>query len=105
LLKPAEGHLVVKVIKKCQIVVFEEEIYQMSDDKGNFYAMHATETGTPNLNAVLPPGFTVRKVRLEEPLVILPFGDKEDCYFNIVGDHLGQGYHQYKYADAYYPGE
>ena len=36
-------------------------------------------------------------------LVILPFGKGEDYYFNIVGDHLGQGYHQYKYANAYYP--
>lgn len=105
MLKPEEGHLVVKVIKKCQIVIFEEEIYQMADGKGNLYVMHATETGTPDLNVVLPQGFTLRKVRLEEPLVIVPFGDKEDCYFNIVGDHLGQGYHQYKYADTYYPSE
>ena len=104
MLKPEKGHLVVKVIKKCQIVIFEEEIYQMADDKGNLYAMHATETGTPNLNAVLPPGFTMKKVQLDEPLVILPFGEKEDCYFNIVGDHLGQGFHQYEYAGDYYPG-
>lgn len=103
MLKPEEGHLVVKVIKKCQIVVFEEEIYQMSDDKGNKYAMHATETGTPNLNVVLPKGFKLEKVQLDEPLVIVPFGDKEDCYFNIVGDHLGQGFHQYEYANKYYP--
>ena len=103
MLKPEEGHLVVKVIKKCQVIVFENEIYQMSDDKGNLYAMHATETGTPNLNVVLPEGFTVQKVALKEPLVIIPFGEKEDCYLNIVGDHLGQGYHQYKYAEQYYP--
>lgn len=103
MLKPEEGHLVVKVIKKCQVVVFENEIYQMSDDKGNRYAMHATETGTPNLNVVLPEGFTIQKVALKEPLVIIPFGKKEDCYFNIVGDHLGQGYHQYQYASKFYP--
>ena len=103
MLKPEEGHLVVKVIKKCQIVVFENEIYQMADDKGSLYVMHATETGRPDINVILPQGFTLKKVKLEEPLVIVPFGDKEDCYFNIVGDHLGQGYHQYKYADAYYP--
>ncbi len=103
MLKPEKGHLVVKVIKKCQAVVFENEIYQMSDDKGNLYVMHATETGKPNLNVVLPEGFAIKKVTLEEPLVIIPFGDKEDCYFNIVGDHLGQGYHQYQYADDYYP--
>jgi len=39
----------------------------------------------------------------KDPLVILPFGKGEECYFNIVGDHLGQGYHQYKYANEYYP--
>ena len=103
MLKPDEGHLVVKVIKKCQVIVFENEIYQMSDGKGNLYAMHATETGTPNLNVVLPEGFTIQKVTLEEPLIIIPFGEKEDCYLNIVGDHLGQGYHQYQYASDFYP--
>ena len=103
MLKPDEGHLVVKVIKKCQVVVFENEIYQMSDGKGNLYAMHATETGAANLNVVLPKGFTIQKVILEEPLVIIPFGEKEDCYLNIVGDHLGQGYHQYQYASDFYP--
>ena len=103
MLKPEEGHLVVKVIKKCQVIVFENEIYQMSDGKGNLYAMHATETGTPNLNAILPEGFTIQKVALKEPLVIIPFGEKEDCYLNIVGDHLGQGYHQYQYASDFYP--
>ena len=103
MLKPEEGHLVVKVIKKCQVIVFENEIYQMSDDKGNLYAMHATETGTPNLDVVLPEGFTVQKIALKEPLLIIPFGEKEDCYLNIVGDHLGQGYHQYQYASNFYP--
>ena len=103
MLKPAEGHLVVKVIKKCQLVYFENEIYQMSDDKGNKYVMHATETGTPNLDAVLPKGFKLEKVKLDEPLIIVPFGDKEDCYFNIVGDHLGQGFHQFEYADKFFP--
>ncbi len=103
MLKPEEGHLVVKVIKKCQAIVFENEIYQMSDGKGNLYAMHATETGTPNLNVVLPPGFSIQKVILEEPLVIIPFGGEEDCYLNIIGDHLGQGYHQYQYSTDFYP--
>jgi len=103
LLKPAEGFLVVKIIKKCQILRFEHEIYQLTDHKGNYYVMHATETGAPNLDVVLPEGWTLQKVALQEPLVILPFGKGEDCYFNIVGDHLGQGYHQYKYANEYYP--
>lgn len=103
MLKPEKGHLVVKVIKKCQVVYFENEIYQLSDNKGNLYVMHATETGTPNTNVVLPDGWTLQKVSLKEPLIVMPFGTTEDCYFNIVGDHLGQGYHQYQYAKEYYP--
>jgi hypothetical protein len=42
-------------------------------------------------------------VELKEPLIVVPFGEEGDCYFNIVGDHLGQGYHQYQYAGDYYP--
>ena len=103
ILKPEKGYLVVKIIKKCQILCFENEIYQLTDNQGNFYVMHATETVEPNLDVILPKGWTLKKVNLKEPLVILPFGKGEDCYFNIVGDHLGQGYHQYKYSNAYYP--
>ena len=90
MLKPAEGFLVVKTIKKCQILRFENEIYQLTDQQGNYYVMHATETGIPNLDVTLPERWTLKKVALQEPLVILPFGKGEDCYFNIVGDHLGQ---------------
>lgn len=103
ILKPEEGYLVVKVIKKCQMLRFENEIYRLTDNKGNCYAMHATETGMPDLDVTLPKGWTLKKVSLQEPLIILPFGKSEDCYFNVVGDHLGQGYHQYKYAKEYYP--
>ena len=104
LLKPEKGYLVVKVIKKCQILRFEDEIYQLSDNQGNYYVMHATEAGEPNLDVILPKGWILQKVPLQEPLIILPFGKGEECFFNIVGDHLGQGYHQYQYANAYYPG-
>jgi len=103
MLKPEEGFLVVKTIKKCQILRFENKIYQLTDNKGNFYVMHATETGEPNLDVILPKGWALKKASLQDSLVILPFGTGEDCYFNIVGDHLGQGYHQYKYANKYYP--
>lgn len=102
-IKPAKGHLTVKVIKKCQLIVFENEIYELSDNKGNKYVMHATESGTPNLDAVLPEGFTLKKIKIDEPLIITPFGEQEDCYLNIIGDHLGQGYHQYKYSSEYFP--
>lgn len=103
ILKPEEGYLVVKTTKNCQIKRFDNEIYQLTDNKENYYVMHATESGEPNLDVILPKGWTLKKVSLEEPLVILPFGKGEDCYYNIVGDHLGQGYHQYIYANEYYP--
>jgi hypothetical protein len=103
ILKPEPGHLVVKTIKKCQVLRYEKDLYQLSDNKGNAYAMHATENGPPNLNAHLPEGFTLQHLTLDTPLVITPFGESGDCYFNIVGDHLGQGYHQYQYGADRYP--
>jgi len=39
-------------------------------------------------------------VELSEPLVITP---SQGGYYNVVGDCLGQGYHQYVFADAVYP--
>ena len=42
MLKQQKGYLVVKIIKKCQILRFEDEIYQLTDNKGNYYVMHAT---------------------------------------------------------------
>ena len=103
MLKPEKGHLVIKTIQKCQAVMFTDSIYQMTDNKGNYYVMHATETGKPDTSAVLPAGWTLKKVTLKEPLIISPFGGGNDCYYNIVGDHLGQGYHQYIFADKIYP--
>ena len=103
MLKPEKGHLVVKTIQKCQAVMFTDSIYQMTDNAGNYYVMHATETGKPSTTAILPNGWTLKKVMLKEPLIIRPFGSGNDCYFNIVGDHLGQGYHQYIFSDKVYP--
>lgn len=101
--KPEKGHVVIKTIKKCQAVYFEGEIYELTDNQGNYYVMHAYETHAPDTTAVLPPGWTLKKKVLDEPLIVSPFGGGDDCYFNILGDHLGQGYHQYKFADAFYP--
>jgi hypothetical protein len=42
-------------------------------------------------------------VILKEPLIISPFGGGNECYYNIVGDNLGQGYHQYIFDDTVYP--
>lgn len=102
-LKPAKGHVAIKTIIKCQAVYFEDFIYQLTDNKGNFYAMHATENGPPTINVDLPAGWTLRRVELSEPLIITPFGGGDNCYFNILGDNLGQGYHQYIFAKASYP--
>jgi hypothetical protein len=84
-------------------VMFTESIFQLSDNKGNFYVMHATETEKPDTSVILPLGWSIKQVFLKEPLIISPFGGGNECYYNIVGDHLGQGYHQYIFADSVYP--
>jgi hypothetical protein len=104
MLKPEKGHLVIKTIKKCQATLFTDSIYQLTDNKGNFYVMHAYESEKPDTTAILPSGWSLKKVMLQEPLIVSPFGGG-DCYYNIVGDHLGQGYHQYIFADKVYPAE
>jgi hypothetical protein len=103
ILKPEKGHLVIKTIQKCQTVMFTDSIFQLTDNKGNYYVMHATEIGKPDTTATLPSGWSLKKVTLNEPLIISPFGGGNECYYNIVGDNLGQGYHQYVFADAVYP--
>ena len=101
---PDPGHVVVKTIEKCQVVRYDAgEIYQLSDGAGNLYVMHATETGMPTLDVNLPEGWTLDVVTIEEPLIIPPFGGGDHCYFNILGDHLGQGYHQYEFAESVFP--
>lgn len=103
ILKPEKGHLVIKTIQKCQTVMFVDSIFQLTDNKGNYYVMHATETGKADTTANLPSGWTLKKVILKEPLIISPFGGGNECYYNIIGDNLGQGYHQYIFADSVYP--
>ena len=103
MLKPEKGHLVIKTIQKCQTVMFTDSIFQLTDHNGNYYVMHATETGKPDTTAALPNGWALKKVLLKEPLIISPFGGGNECYYNIVGDNLGQGYHQYIFADKFYP--
>jgi hypothetical protein len=102
ILKPEKGHLVIKTIQKCQTVMFSDSIFQLTDNKGNYYVMHATETGKPDTTAIFPGGWTLQKVILKEPLIISPFGGGNECFYNIVGDNLGQGYHQYIFSDKFY---
>ena len=97
------GAVDIKVISKCHQVIFEDEIYELADPAGNRYVMHATDTGTPDLNAAIPDGWTLEKVTLDEPLEIMPFGGGDACYHNVLRDNLGQGYHQYVFADKEYP--
>ena len=61
------------------------------------------ESGHPNTNVALPDGWTLKKVFIEKPLVVSPFGTGNDCFYNILGDNLGQGYHQYIFANEFYP--
>jgi hypothetical protein len=103
MLKPQKEHLVIKTIQKCQTVRFADSMYQLSDNKGNYFVMHATESGKPDTTVALPNGWTLKKVIMNEPLIISPFGGGNECYYNIIGDHLGQGYHQYIFADSVYP--
>ena len=103
MLKPEKGHLVIKTIQKCQTVMFTDSIFQLTDNKGNYYVMHATEAEKPDTTVTLPSGWILEKVILKEPLIISPFGGGNECYFNIVGDNLGQGYHQYIFAESVYP--
>lgn len=103
IIKPKKGHLVIKTVQKCQAVMFTDSIYQLTDNRGNFFVMHATETGKPDTTVLLPKFWNLKKVMIKEPLIIKPFGGGNNCYFNILGDHLGQGYHQYVFADKFYP--
>ncbi len=99
---PEPGSLFLRTILKPQINIWTEEIYQLTDGEGNYFVMHATETGTPDLNAVLPEGWTLELVKIEEPLIITP---TVDGYYNLIIDNLGQGYHQYIYADDTFPSD
>jgi hypothetical protein len=101
---PEAGHLAIKTIQKCQAVMFTDSIYQLTDNKGNYYVMHAFEKDRPDTTAILPAGWRLRKVAIAEPLFLVPFGGGNECYYNIVGDHLGQGYHQYIFAGERYVG-
>lgn len=100
------GFLSINTIAKCHRIVYDGPvIYELSDGQGNLYVMHATATGTPDLNPTLPEGWTLTEREISEPLELLPFGGGQDCYYNVVRDNLVQSYHQYAYADAQYPPE
>ncbi len=98
------GYLSINTIAKCHHIVYDGPIiYELSDGRGNLYVMHATGTGTPDLNPALPIGWTLTKRTIDEPLVLLPFGGGDNCYYNVVRDNLVQSYHQYAYSGEEYP--
>lgn len=99
------GYLSINTIAKCQWLVFEgPTIYELSDGKGNKYVMHATGDGQPKTaEPQLPAGWTLTERTITEPLMLLPFGGGNDCYYNIVRDNIVQSYHQYEYAGDRYP--
>ena len=39
IIKPEKGHVVIKTIIKCQVVYFENYIYQLTDNQGNFFVV------------------------------------------------------------------
>lgn len=101
MLKPSPGHLVVKTILKPQAMRWEGAIYRLTDNRGNYYVMHAFEDPAgPTTEVALPPGWSLARVQLEAPLVLMP---SQGGYYNVVGDCLGQGYHQYIFADPVWP--
>jgi hypothetical protein len=98
------GYVSINTIDKCQRMQYDgPSIYELSDGQGNLYVMHAADDGTPDLSPTLPEGWTLTERTLEEPLVLLPFGGGNSCYFNIIRDNLVQSYHQYAYAGEQYP--
>jgi hypothetical protein len=98
------GFVSISTIAKCQYIRYDGPIiYELSDGQGNLFVMHATATGTPELDPILPAGWTLTERILDEPLELLPFGGGTTCYYNIVRDNLVQAYHQYVYADDTYP--
>lgn len=98
------GYVSISTIAKCHHIVYEGPvIYELADGNGNYYVMHATATGTPDLNPALPAGWTLTERTLTEPLALLPFGGGDDCYYNVVRDNLLQSYHQFQYAGERYP--
>jgi hypothetical protein len=99
------GYVSITTIAKCHQIRYDGPlIYELSDGQGNRYVMHATATGTPDIEGVeLPAGWTVSARTIDEPLELLPFGGETDCYYNIVRDNLVQSYHQFAYAADLYP--
>jgi hypothetical protein len=99
------GYVSINTIAKCHQIVFNgPTVYELADGQGNRYIMHATADGQPKTaEPALPDGWTLTAQTISEPLVLLPFGGGDQCYYNVVRDNLVQSYHQVAYAQAQYP--
>ncbi len=99
------GYVSINSIAKCHRMVYEGPIiYELADDRGNRFVMHATATGIPDVTGpTLPTGWTLTERTISEPLVLLPFGGGDACYYNVVRDNQVQSYHQYVFDGESYP--
>lgn len=94
------GYVSITTIDKCQELTFSGPlIYELVDDLGNRYVMHATDDGRPDVAGVaLPAGWQLSEVAISQPLTIQPRGAGH-CYYNILRDANVQSYHQYVFAE------
>lgn len=102
----APGYVSITTIDKCQEMTFlGPTIYELVDNRGNRYVMHATDDGSPNVDGIhLPEGWSLAEVTISEPLILRPRGEGH-CYYNIVRDSTLQSYHQYFFVDEVFPSD
>ena len=117
---PPEGALKVSNNLKCQALNFWANQeggdegkpllrFKIFDPNGNGYVMHTAASGSVEEieksfdAAVLPKGWTKKKVELEQDLELLPArgegGDHGVCHYNLVRDSSDNAYHQFQWSD------
>ena len=96
-----EGQMLVAPISKCQNMTFEGPTeWILTDEFGNDYIMHASGANTTDAvneaaeTAVLPEGWSLKQIDLDEPFTIFPDMDDEgNCYYTVVRDSSDNSYH------------
>lgn len=98
------GYVSITTIDKCQEITFSgPTIYELADQRGNRYIMHATSNHQPDITTVaLPAGWQLSQVEISQPLILQPRG-QDHCYYNIIRDEKLQSYHQYVFVDEVSP--
>ena len=97
------GELAVIVTRKCHEIPFTGDIVELVGPNGERAVLHATADGTPDLSVELPAGWAFEERTLDEELLLHPFGNDDECFYNIIRDAKEQSYHQYVYASGTYP--